>query len=283
LIVFCKKNIFSFLLILFVFLVKINAQEVYNISYYGISTKDLDDNMLQMAGDLFYSQLSEINDFSVEDKRTTVNSLFNPDDFNFDRDKLSFYIDISKKDLQSWLMTLHLISDEDLSITKEYFSLYKILMEPKSILEKSLKDLLKNKKVQTPIPESSPISKESISTEFLAGTWTGEPSINKVVILRGGRGFVIFNNGASMNVIINIQTKNDKQTVNIIQNSKPNASFFPELPRQLALESAKNAEPISWEFNIINKDSISGVKKTLLETNGSVETSFVNVEWKRKD
>lgn len=156
-------------------------------------------------------------------------------------------------------------------------------MEPKSILEKSLKDLLKNKKVQTPIPESSPISKESISTEFLAGTWTGEPSINKVVILRGGRGFVIFNNGASMNVIINIQTKNDKQTVNIIQNSKPNASFFPELPRQLALESAKNAEPISWEFNIINKDSISGVKKTLLETNGSVETSFVNVEWKRKD
>ena len=35
--------------------------------------------------------------------------------------------------------------------------------------------------------------------ETLAGTWTGEALVDKVIILRGGNGFVIFKNGASMN------------------------------------------------------------------------------------
>lgn len=238
--------------------------------------------MIQLTGDLYYSQLSEIQDFSVVDKRNSHTSSLLINEVTFNPDEISFYIDISKKDSATWLVTFHVINDKDITETKEYLSLYKILMEPKTSLQESLKSLIENQNNQTITDKKATNSQSSISTEFLAGTWNGEPTINKVVILRGGRGFVIFNNGASMDVKITIKTIDKSQIVNIVQNSKPNASFFPELPRQLALESAKNAEPIEWEFSIINKDTISGKKKTLLEDNGIVEVSYLDVEWKRK-
>ena len=69
-----------------------------------------------------------------------------------------------------------------------------------------------------------------MTLDTLAGTWTGDTLIDKIVILRGGKGFVIFKNGASMNIVISI----NGSSVTVIQKGRSNASFYPELSRELA-------------------------------------------------
>ena len=123
----------------------------------------------------------------------------------------------------------------------------------------------------------------SISTDLLAGTWGGEENINKIVIMRSGRGFVIFKNGASMNILIKIQKAESDTKVIITQESRPNASFFPELPRTVALQAAKEAEPIEWTLSLLNDNTLSGTKKTLtLASDNQTSMSKLNVTWHRK-
>ena len=79
-------------------------------------------------------------------------------------------------------------------------------MEPKSSLQETISTLLSGSTSVTSVPSgmASP-SKQTAkiqSTEFLSGTWGGEDTIDKIVIMRGGRGFVIFKNGSSMNITV---------------------------------------------------------------------------------
>ena len=119
---------------------------------------------------------------------------------------------------------------------------------------------------------NSSLSENSVSIESLSGTWTGEEFIDKIVILRGGRGFVIYQNGASMNISLKIENGNLIAT----QISKSNASYFPEISREKALELAPTAEPIEWKLNIKNSSELEGTKYTLTEKNqNSPEFSYI--------
>ena len=105
--------------------------------------------------------------------------------------------------------------------------------------------------------------------------------IEKILILRGGRGFVIFENGASMNVSV----EEAGSSVKITQTSRPNASFFPELPRALALKNAAQSQPVEWNLTLTEDGSLKGSKTTLVESRSSdtgVSRGTVDVEWKRR-
>ena len=84
-----------------------------------------------------------------------------------------------------------------------------------------------------------------------------------------------------MNISVTISGK----TLTALQQSKPNASFFPEIPREAALINAVNAEPVRWEMTIESESAMSGVKYTLVETKGSGQPSVtqgsINVRWRR--
>ena len=61
---FQKKSIISVFLIFFeVFLL---SAENYEIDYCGIFSDDLDLNMAKLTGDLYYTQLSEFQNYSVK-------------------------------------------------------------------------------------------------------------------------------------------------------------------------------------------------------------------------
>jgi hypothetical protein len=120
------------------------------------------------------------------------------------------------------------------------------------------------------------------STEFLSGTWGGEDNIDKIVIMRGGRGFVIFKNGASMNITVELANTGSGQNIIITQNGKANASFFTEIPRELALKEAVNAQPIKWVLEMNDEDTLSGIKNTLILSDGTAQNGSLAVTWKRK-
>ena len=212
-----------------------------------------------------------------------------PEKSSLSTDHLSFYTIISKKENSSkWISTLKLINpvtNETESETKEYDSFYKILMEPKSVLHESILNLLEHKTTKSNDNFAMPEPKSTTgieSTEFLSGTWAGEDSIDKIVIMRGGRGFVIFTNGASMNITVELKSEDGQKKILIKQSGRANASFFPELSRNVALTEAVNAAPITWSFSVTNDNTLTGTKNTLIESNGAAIRSDINVTWKRK-
>lgn len=286
--IFLKKSILlSIILVLSA--VSLTAQS-YNIDYYGIVSTEIDANMSKMTSDLYYTQLSEISNFSVSDKRTSPSLTERPDSSGFSEGKLSFFTLITKDSKSDkWITTYYVVDkarNEEHSRKKTYDSFYKILMEPKDVLKDTIKQLIENDNSAKAISASvqtSPAEKSSAitSTEELSGTWGGEENINKIVIMRGGRGFVIFNNGASMNITVELSGKEGSKKVVITQKGNSNASFYPELKRTAALSAAVSAKPIKWTLTLTDNNTLKGTKETLLPDGDSYKEGSVSVIWNR--
>ena len=280
-----KKRITKFLTILAVLFFSLQSAicQPYNIDYYGIVSSEIDDNMAKMLSDLYYTQFQEISSFNVTDKRTQDCLKSIPSNDSINSSNFSFYSIITKENAK-WISNLT-IKNKNLnhSVKKEFDSFYKILMEPKDILQASLKDLVLQKTVVSTEEESEQpqINLPQISTEFLSGTWYGENNIDKIVIMRGGRGFVIFNNGASMNISVELSNAS-KKTIKIKQNGRSNASFYPDLPRQVALKVAVNANPIEWNFELLDDNTLKGKKSTLISANEDAIPGIIDVTWHRR-
>ena len=134
------------------------------------------------------------------------------------------------------------------------------------------------------IPASTSLSQTSSITENISGTWQGEEFIDKIVILKGGRGFIILKNGASMNVSINQAVNEEGQTLFLVkQTSHSNASYFPEIPRAKALEEAVKASPIVYTLVLKNECTLEGIKSTLIESPSGNEIipGNISVAWKK--
>ncbi|MCR4579657.1 MAG: hypothetical protein K5681_04840 [Treponema sp.] len=283
-----KKSLFSIILIITPCLL---FSQAYNIDYYGIIATQIDANMSKMTSDLYYTQLTEINNFSVTDKRDGKSFITEePDSQLFSESKLSFYALITKDEAsEKWTSIFKVVDkakNEEHSKSKTYDSFYKILMEPKSTLQETIKNLIEKDQNTVTLQKSNStgdIQKQSSieSTEVLSGTWVGESTIDKVVILRGGRGFVIFKNGASMNIGIELSSSDQEQNIVITQKGRANASFYPELPRSIALNAALTAEPITWTLTALDNDTLTGTKNTLIQKGDDYEAGSLTVEWKR--
>lgn len=277
-------------IILFIFSAGLSAQS-YFIDYYGIVSTEIDENMSKMTSDLYYTQLTEINNFTITDKRTSPNLKNRPDISAFSENALSFFTLITKdSDSDKWITTYYVIdkaNNEEHSKQKKFDSFYKILMEPKVVLRQTIKQLIENdtsaktltSQTSSEAPDLTPT--DISSTEELSGTWTGEDNIRKIVIMRGGRGFVIFKNGATMNIIVELSGDESNKQVLITQKGHSNASFYPELQRSAALTAAVSAEPIKWTLTLINGNTLKGIKETLLPEGNSYKQGTVSVIWTR--
>ena len=246
--------------------------------------------MSKMTSDLYYTQLSEINNFTVSDKRTSPSLSERPDSSEFSDGNLAFFTLITKDSKSDkWITTYYVvdkIKNEEHSKKKTYDSFYKLLMEPKDVLKDTIKQLIENDTsstaIQSSVTETSNLKSTAIvSTEELSGTWGGEDNINKIVIMRGGRGFVIFNNGASMNITVELSGSGSAKKVVVTQKGNSNASFYPELKRTAALSAAVSAKPIKWTLSLTDNNTLKGTKDTLLPDGDDFKEGSVSVVWTR--
>ena len=283
---FFKKSI-TISIILTLFSAGLAAQS-YSIDYYGIVSTEIDANMSKMTSDLYYTQLSEINNFSVSDKRTAPSLSERPDAAEFSDGRLAFFTLITKDSKSDkWITTYYVVDksrNEEHSKKKTYDSFYKVLMEPKDVLKDTIKQLIENDTSASAITVSvqdSPSSSGATitSTEELSGTWGGEENINKIVIMRGGRGLVFFNNGASMNITIELSGSSGNHKVIVKQKGTSNASFYPDLKRTAALSAAVSAKPITWTLTLTDDNTLKGSKETLLPDGDSYKEGTVPVTW----
>lgn len=273
---------------------RLHAEDLL-VDYYGVVSSSSDTNMLKMAQDVFLTQLRSIDGITVDDKRPDLSKASSTlPTFIRTNAKVYFYAEIadekSAEGQTVWNCRFNAVTQAD-GITHStngiYESYYKILVGAKSAIEKVLSDL------KAPAPEFVSADKENLAADFktgvdiesLAGTWGGEPYADKIIILRGGRGFVIFKNGATMNIKISVKKAvigGKSLSLEITQVGKSNASFFPELPREQALACAAAASPITWNFALTSADTLEGIKNTVIAANGGTEPGTVSASWTRK-
>lgn len=280
-----KKKLF-FLFFCTILPFSIFCEVITQIDFYGIASKDAEKNMLLMTEDVFFAQLKELK-FNILDKRYDN---FSDDFFNNLADFSSssspetryFYATILKLESGKWEVNFYLNqynSNKQESDKKIYDSYYKILMESKINLQAIIENLAEK---QNKTGEEKTLN-EDFTLESLAGSWNGGKDINKIILMRGGRGFVIFKNGASMNISLKIKTdENGLKKIEAVQTSLSNASFFPEIDRKKALENAANEKPILWNLDFKNQNLLSGTVETLIQNEaGEVIRKELPAEWKK--
>ena len=251
------------------------------IGFFMAVSDSSDTATINLTQDLYFQKLSLLPNVVVSDLRETKFSSANLSEYP-DLDFV-FYPEIQENGT-GWKCIFHakkISSNQNYVSEKNYDSYYMILMDAKNEVTKFIEKLnspTKDSSFDENSSNNSSSTESYISIESLSGTWTGEEFIDKIVILRGGRGFVIYQNGASMNISLKIENGNLIAT----QISKSNASYFPEISREKALEIAPTAEPIEWKLNIKNSSELEGTKYTLTEKNqNSPEFSYIPVKWKK--
>ena len=253
------------------------------IGFFMAVSDSSDTATINLTQDLYFQKLSLLPNVVVSDLREINFSSANLNEYS-DLDFV-FYPEIQENGT-GWKCIFHakkISSNQNYTSEKVYDSYYMILMDAKNEVTKFI-DKLNSPTNESFMVENSTTGSISssiesfVSIENLSGTWVGEEFIDKIVILRGGRGFVIYQNGASMNISIKIEDENLIAT----QISKSNASYFPEISREKALELAPTAEPIEWKLNIKNSSELEGTKYTLTEKDkNSPEFSYIPVKWKK--
>lgn len=101
----------------------------------------------------------------------------------------------------------------------------------------------------------------AISTiDSLAGAWYGEDGeVEKIMIMRGGRGVAIWVSGISL--LLDLKLENG--VLIITQKGMPQPRQFIDLPDNIATLAAKSVKPIVWQFSVNqNLNVLSGLKKT---------------------
>lgn len=252
-----------------------------------------DTNTISMTQDLYFSHISSMAGVTVDDMRTVQY------DADLSKETLSkhsgmrqetnavevaFYAELLESDTVSgsWQCLLHainLLNDSHIVKQNDYDSYYKILLDAKSLSQQAIEEAAASSKATV---NASPARIQDASLikdmQSLFGTWKGEEYIDKIVIMRGGRGFVIYNNGASMSITVTLQA----DLIQIVQASSSNASYFPELPREDALSVAANAPAIRWDMALTQNGELKGKKTTLALVDGKVELKEIEVSWQRQ-
>ena len=279
-----KRVILSLLFINSIFIQNIFA--LTSVDFYATVSSSSDTKLIKMTTDIFFSQMQTLEGYLINDKRGFS--------WNNEREtgsNIVFYAELQEDSDSKWICTLHAMkpdTKQNVEATKKYDSYYKIALDAKNSIENLLLNL-NSKGINSSTAYLSPEqngkteqieeSRKNLLDE-IAGSWLGEEFIEKIMLLRSGKGLVIFKNGASMNVTI--ETKNEQ--IIITQTGRANASFFPNLPRQVALQNALSAPPIKWILTIKDSNTLEGQKQTLLKNNANeqeVVVGFEKVVWQK--
>lgn len=121
------------------------------------------------------------------------------------------------------------------------------------------------------------------TVDSLAGSWKGEPGLDRVMILRGGRGMAVFSSGVS----VSLDLKIENGYLLVTQKGSLQPRQFLNLPDEIARQAVQKTNPPQWRFLVSpDKKILSGTKvDAQIQYNEtaiiSVKYDTATVEWLR--
>lgn len=148
-------------------------------------------------------------------------------------------------------------------ISKIYPSVNLILLDSRilvsDIFDKSV-NLSEAYKLEAPDEKDDELG-EVTSIDSLSGSWQGETGVERVEIMRGGRGIALLSSG----ITILLQFKIEEGSLIITQSGRVYPRQFVNLPDEIAKKTAEMGKTPSWKFLVSSNNKILIGEKTDIE------------------
>jgi hypothetical protein len=287
-----KERFFSAVLFLMIQAILI-AEDRPVVAAFSLVASDTPENVSHTVNDLVFSFIRELRDYRILDMRSE------PLPANLNAPDGTDYIFYGYLVNQADGIQLELVlRGGPFVITRKISRVYdnsnRILLESRMLV----RDLFdQSVKLPDPVdtslsPGSGPVSggisrdtplQPVSGIDSLAGSWHGEEGIEKVMILRGGRGIVVLSSGISLSLELQMSGTD----LLIRQKGSVTPRQFIDLPDIVARQAADIAPPLEWRFMITaDQKTLSGMKKTVVVKNDgknilTMEPLTVAVIWTR--
>jgi hypothetical protein len=291
-----KERFFAVILFLMI-QVTLAAEDKPSVAAFSLEASDTPEIVARTVNDLVFSFVRELRDYHILDMRTE------PLPANMNVPDGTDYIFYGYLVNQSDGIKLELVlRGGPFAITRKISRIYdntnRILLESRMLVR-----VLFDQTVALPDPAentASPITGSTVesvapetasdaplqpvsSVDSLAGSWRGEEGVEKVMILRGGRGILVLSSGASLSLDLQISGSD----LLVRQKGAATPRQFIDLPDPVARQAADIAPPLEWRFMITaDQKTLSGTKKTVVIKNDgknilTMEPQTVTVIWTR--
>ncbi len=273
----------------------VSAQQPPVVAVYSLTSTDVGDHIAKTVNDLVFSFVRELRSYRIVDMRLdqVPRDLGVPDGTD--------YLFFGTMTTQPDGIKLELVlKGGPFGVTRLLSRVYensnRILLESRMLV----RDLF-DQSVKLPEPSAQPAlagvsggeepSRPAANVELqpvesidsLAGSWKGEEGVERIMLLRGGRGVAVLSSGVS--IPLEVLTAGDNLVIR--QKGSANPRQFADLPDPVAKQAASIAPPLEWNFRITSdQKTLVGTKKTSSFVNDGISVISMNsleqgVSWTR--
>jgi len=254
------------------------------VAVYQLQAPAIPEQTAQTVDNLVFSFIKELKTYTIFDLRKEPV----PADFPADTAIDYIFFGVLEEVPEGLKLELILKGRKDQFtriISKVYGSINKILLDSRLLVFNLFDFSVPLEQIASTAPQSEPVAEFGYveTVDSLAGSWKGEPGLDRVMILRGGRGMAVFSSGVS----VSLELKIDNGYLLVTQKGSLQPRQFLNLPDAIAQQAVQQTNPPQWRVLVSpDKKILSGTKvDAQIQYNEtaiiSVKYGTATVEWLR--
>lgn len=228
------------------------------VAVYQLQAPTINEQTVQTVDNLVFSFIKELKTYTIFDLRNQPV----PAEFPTDLSAEYIFFGVLKEVPEGIKLELTLKGRKDQvtrMISKVYDNVNKILLDSRLLVFNLFDFSVRLENLADTMEQDQRITEfEYIETvDSLAGSWKGEPGLDRIMILRGGRGMAVFSSGVS----VSLEFKIDNGYLLVTQKGVLQPRQFLNLPDDIARQAVQKIDPPQWRFLVsADKKILSGTK-----------------------
>ena len=277
------KKVYIALLLLLISLPQV-LSALPGVAVYQLQAPAISEQTAQTVDNLVFSFIKELKAYTIFDLRNQSVPV------DFPNDPVIDYIFFGALEEVPEGIKLELIlkgrkDQVTRIISKVYDNISKILLDSRLLVFNLFDFSVPLEQLARSLPQTEQNTEFGYieTVDSLAGSWKGEPGLDRVMILRGGRGMAVFSSGVS----VSLDLKIDNGYLLVTQKGSLQPRQFLNLPDEIARQAVQKTNPPQWRFLVSpDKKILSGTKvDAQIQYNEtaiiSVKYDTATVEWLR--
>ncbi|UTC68160.1 MULTISPECIES: hypothetical protein [unclassified Treponema] len=232
-----------------------------SVGVFKLESKNITEQTTTTISNAIFSFVKELKKYDIIDMRTT------PVTETDARQRFDYVFAGKVTGLENGIQLELMLKNSSDNITRRISKIYQsvnLILLDSRILVSDLFDKSVNLSAAYTPEETSQNNddvEEVKNIDILSGSWQGEEDLERVEIMRGGRGIALLSSGIT--ILLQIKINDGHLTIN--QSGKPSARQFINLPDEIAKKAAEMGKTPSWKFLVSANNKILVGEKTDIE------------------
>ena len=277
------KKVYIALLLLLISLPQV-LSALPGVAVYQLQAPAISEQTAQTVDNLVFSFIKELKAYTIFDLRNQSVPADFPNDPTIDYIFFGALEDVPEG-IKLELILKGRKDQVTRIISKVYDNISKILLDSRLLVFNLFDFSVPLEQLARSLPQTEQNTEFGYieTVDSLAGSWKGEPGLDRVMILRGGRGMAVFSSGVS----VSLDLKIDNGYLLVTQKGSLQPRQFLNLPDEIARQAVQKTNPPQWRFLVSpDKKILSGTKvDAQIQYNEtaiiSVKYDTATVEWLR--